>query len=366
MFIINMKTNTLSEIEFVINDSVAYLNSLDKRKNEPSIDTKKQYRQIVHRLNRIKKNPLEHCTTKNTFYLYRAAWAYVLTTEIDRSLKCLKLVRNDDELIRMVNDIGENLKKLKMFPPDSNLKNIERSELGLYDSPWQAVKHLSPCSKSKKGQTIKLPCGWQEKIFQQAIKQNSKYLDAIAVLSISGCRPSEIENGVRLQLQNDLSIKVIIRSRKTHEGKYGQEIRSFIINSDSVEHSYLTSKIRSNNGVLFVSVKKSKNLSEAIRKLSKTVFTMSDWNISPYNYRHAFCSNLKGAKKTREEVAKALGHSNDISQRFYLSGKTTKGGFCIKEIVGTNQVNVTGPEGEQALANISRLQNLKNERSLNH
>jgi len=351
-----MNKNIINEIEFIINDSILYMNSLGRRQTKPSVGTKKQYYEIVSRLNRIKKTPIEHCSSKNTFYLYRAAWSYVYSNEIDKSLKKLKHIRSDTELIEMIKTIGINLKKLKMFPPDYNFKNIKLSELGLYTSAWQNVKDLAPPSKSKKSQTRKLPTGWQKKIFQQAICQNSKYLDAIAVLSISGCRPSEVEHGVGLQLlDEDNCIKVIIKSRKTHDGKFGQEFRSFIVFSNSVEHLHLTKKMEGSNGELFVKVDKSKNLSEAIRKLSKVVFSRASWNVSPYNYRHFFCSNLKALKKCREDIAVVMGHSNDKSQRFYSFGKKVKDGFGIKEISGTDQVKVTGPEGKQAMNNIIAL-----------
>jgi len=351
-----MNKDILNEMEFIISDSVAYLKSLDKRETEPSKSTKKQYYNIVTRLDKINKTPLEHCSTKNTFYLYRAAWSYVYSTEIDKSLTQLKYIQSDNELIERVKIIGINLEKLKAFPPDCNYKKLRLAEQGLYNSAWQDVKHLAPTSRSKKGQTRKLPCGWQDKIFKQASDQNSKYLDAIAVLSVTGCRPAEVEYGIGLQLlEKGNGIKVIIKSKKTHEGEYGQEFRSFIVFSDSIEQLHLIKQMKGKNGELFVKVDKSKNLSEAIRKLSKIVFTRASWNISAYNYRHFFCSNLKALKKCREDIAVAMGHSNDKSQRFYSSGKKVKDGFGIKEIVGTDQVKVSGPEGKQAMDNIAVL-----------
>lgn len=326
-----------------------------ERKREPTEISKKQYYAIVDRLNELDKTPVSHCTTKNTFYLYRAAWSYVYSTRIYNNLKLSDAIKSIDELIYISKEIKQDLDKLKLFPPDCNFENIKKAECRLYRSEWQDVKNLAPPSKSKKFQTNKLPSDWQDKIFQKALRQNSKYLDAIATLSLSGCRPAELENGIGLQLQEDQSIKVIIRSKKTYGGKYGQQLRTFSINSKSVEYVYLINRLQLNGGDLYVSIDKSKNLSEAVRKLSTAVFPMIQLKISPYNYRHAFSANLKGVHIDREGVALSLGHCSDSSQRFYASGKKGRGGFEIKEIQGTNLVKITGPEGEQALYNISIL-----------
>lgn len=349
-----MKYNFLDKQDD-INEAKVYLASLAKRKRDPTEASTNQYYLIVDRLNALGKTPISHCTTKNSFYAYRAAWSYVYSTRIANNLKLTEEINTEEELIEVSEKIKFDLEKLKLFPPDCNFENLKKAEQGLYRSEWQDVKNLAPTSKSKKFQTNKLPSEWQNKIFQQALRQDSKYLDALGVLSISGCRPAELENGIGLQLQDDLSIKVIIRSKKTHGGQYGQELRAFTVDSNSVEHAYLVNRMQTNNGDLYVSIDKSKNLSEAVRKLGKAVFPKMQLNISPYNYRHAFSSNLKGVKADREDVAKVLGHCNDKSQRFYMSGKKGKGGFKIKEIQGTNPVKTTGPEGKQAFYNISSL-----------
>lgn len=352
-----MEYDLLDKQDDVITEAKTYLASLAKRKREPTDTSKKQYYEIVDRLNDLGKTPITHCTTKNTFYAYRTAWSYVYSAQISNNLELAQTTNNMEGLICISKAIKVDLEKLKSFPPDYGFENIKKSEQGLYRSEWQDVKNLAPPSKSKKFQTNKLPRDWQDSIFQQALRQNSKYLDSIAVLAISGCRGSEQETGIGLQLQDDQSIKVIIRSKKTHGGQYGQELRAFTVNSNSVEHAYLVNRMEVNGGDLYISIDKSKNLSEAIRKLSKAVFPGLQLNISPYNYRHAFSSNLKGVKTDREGVAKAMGHSSDRSQRFYALGKKGKGGFEIKEILGTNPVKVTGPEGAQAMVNISALKN---------
>lgn len=222
-----MNYDLLDKQDYVIEEAKIYLASLAKRKREPTEETKRQYHQVIGRLNKLDKTPISHCTTKNTFYLYRAAWSYVHSTRIANNLKLIATINSIEELFNITNEIKQDLEKLKLFPPDCNFENIKKAENGLYRSEWQDVKNQAPPSKSKKFQTNKLPCDWQDKIFQKALRQNSRYLDAIATLSLSGCRSAELENGIGLQLQEDQSIKVIIRSKKTHGGQYGQELRAF-------------------------------------------------------------------------------------------------------------------------------------------
>jgi hypothetical protein len=300
-----MEYDLLDKQDDVITEAKTYLASLAKRKRELTDTSKKQYYEIVDRLNDLGKTPITHCTTKNTFYTYRAAWSYVYSAQISNNLELAKTANNMEDFICISQAIKVDLEKLKSFPPDCGFENIKKSEQGLYRSEWQDVKNLAPPSKSKKFQTNKLPRDWQDSIFQQALRQNSKYLDSIAVLAISGCRGSEQETGIGLQLQDDQSIKVIIRSKKTHGGQYGQELRAFTVNSNSVEHAYLVNRMEVNGGDLYVSIDKSKNLSEAVRKLSTAVFPTMKLKISPYNYRHAFSANLKGVHIGRESVAVA-------------------------------------------------------------
>jgi integrase len=338
----------------VVKEAKLYLEFLAERKHAPSEASKKQYYEIVERLNKLGKTPKTHCTTKNTFYAYRAAWSFVYAARVNNNLILSETINTYEQLIDISKIIKSDLEKLKLFPTDCNFENIKKAEYGLYRSDWQDVKNLAPRSKSKKYQTNKLPSDWRDKIFQKALRQNSKYLDAIAVLSISGCRPAELEDGIGLQLQDDQSIKVIIRSKKTHGGCFGQELRAFTIHSTSVEHVYLINRMQgTKTAELYVSIEKSKNLSEAVRKIGMAVFPKLQLKISPYNYRHTFSADLKRVSTNRENVALALGHCNDKSQRFYASGKKGQGGFAIKEILGTNLVKITGLEGKQALDHIS-------------
>lgn len=61
-------------------------------------------------------------------------------------------------------------------------------------------------------------------------------------------------------------------------------------------------------------------------------------NISPYTYRHNFAKNLKATIFSKVDIAVAMGHSNDKSQRYYANGGKDGGGFKIDQIGGTREV----------------------------
>jgi len=132
-----------------MNECKKYLDSLQKRK-KTSAKTQREYMTDVNRMHQNGTDPLTACTSKNTYYKYRAAWNFTYTqlandlhkeasAETDKALKIVLI----DELCRCVT-------ALKRFPPDPDGLNFKLEAKGLYSSDWQTIKDQAPPSKSKK------------------------------------------------------------------------------------------------------------------------------------------------------------------------------------------------------------------------
>lgn len=324
-----------------MNECKKYLDSLPKRK-KTSAKTEREYMINVNRMNQNETDPLTACTSKNTYYKYRAAWNFTYTKLANDLHKEASEETDKIKKIALIDELCNCVTALKRFPPDPNGINFKLQEQGLYSSDWQSVKDQAPPSKSKKYQIAKLPKNWQERYFKHVSEKNSKYTNAVALLALTGCRPAEIENGITLQLQDDQSIRVSIEGKKTHDGQYGQDVRTFVITSNGIEYAYLVKEMSKNNNQISIKVDSANALGEQMRKYSKQVFPRMKSNISPYTYRHNFAKNIKSGLFSKVDIALAMGHSNDKSQRYYAN-KGKDGGFKIEQIEGSREVKQISP-----------------------
>jgi len=329
-----------------MNECKAYLDQLQKRKRNPSENTIKQYRKDAERMKRDNLNPLtfveQNGATKNTFYKYRAAWAYTYT-ELAKDLhKAADKEKDKNEKAYLIDCLVEAVKQIKEFEPDPKGKNFKLAEKGLFVSEWNGLKKNANPGQTKKYQ--RLPAGWAEKYFHRV--KNSKYAPAIALMSMTGCRPAEIVRGVVVTLMDNLSIKVCIESKKTHCGEYGQKFRSFVVKSKCIEHEFLISLLKSNNKNMLIQIHSEKRLTDQMNKYSKIAFPGLKSIISPYTYRHQFAKKVKTSLGSKIDVAIVMGHSNDKSQRHYANkSRREGGGFEISEIKGTREVKVVSNTG---------------------
>jgi len=181
-----------------MNGCKAYLDQLQKRKRKPSESTIKQYRRDAERMERDNLNPItfveQNGATKNTFYKYRAAWSYTYSELAKELHKAADKEKDKEEKVYLIDCLVEAVKRIKQFEPDPKGNNLKLAEKGLFISEWEGLKKNSNPRKTKKYQ--RLPAGWSQKYFDRVKK--SKYASAIALMSIVGCRPSNLQEGFLL------------------------------------------------------------------------------------------------------------------------------------------------------------------------
>lgn len=148
-------------------------------------------------------------------------------------------------------------------------------------------------------------------------KVANRHAEALAVLALTGCRPSELKRGVEVVLTPGGLIAFKIAGAKCNETR-GQDTR------------YMGMK---------VTCPLTRGMSQACKEAGgRKVITMTDADqrslnralrlhgLSCYSFRHAFGSQMKnniatGAMKP-EQVAKAMGHASTKSVTYY--GRTTR------------------------------------------
>ena len=194
------------------------------------------------------------------------------------------------------------------------------SSKGTFNSRLSAVKHylsddaeviesiLSQVKKpsftkvkSKRLDLKKLPSDWQEQMFNKLKKTGSTYLKAIAVLQATGCRPVELENGVRIEKNYYGDFVITIQSAKGRDG-FERKITSSLP---------ILAELFSEDEEIVIA--KYKRLSEVLYTISRSL----GMSISAYSYRHAFASDLKASGLSQSEIAMCMGHKTLGSQRSY-------------------------------------------------
>ena len=192
---------------------------------------------------------------------------------------------------------------------------------------------------SKRHSLSKLATGWREAIFS-AIKSARLKL-AVAVLSASGCRPSELENGVLVGLGADGLLRIGIVGVKVNEtmGR-GQRHRGVVVNSGTPWGAYLREHVI-NEGKSVTITYDAGGISERLREKSRELWPRRKALVSAYSYRHFIGRALKESGTAPETIAKVLGHATDYAQNAYGRVRITKRGngeHGILEAKATNPV----------------------------
>ncbi|WP_367155518.1 hypothetical protein [Methylomonas sp. HYX-M1] len=322
-----------------MNEATNYRKSLPARYAIAEV-SKRRYYELFERMKIAKKTPIEYANSRSYYYTCRAAWCYCLEQEAKAYYDLASKEKDASTKITYIKAYCKLVDYLRECPPDSQHNHLKQAENGEYVSEWKEAKKPYVKSKSKKGQ--KLPKLWQDTFFNYLSaldskqKDQSDYLTAVCCLKLFGVRPQELATGVVVR-QKDNMLHIVVKSSKTHRGKYGQDIRSFSVYSDCPYFAHLKSLIHDDSD-LIVKIKSAKNLAEQLRKFNDRLFPSLSSKVSAYTFRHHFLASAKSLL-TKEGVAVVAGHSNDLSQSYY-SNRKGAGTFKIDNINGTKRVKL--------------------------
>jgi hypothetical protein len=203
--------------------------------------------------------------------------------------------------------------------------------------------------KAKKSALKFLPSNWRENMWERASQPEwrearPQLLPALAVLSLTGCRPSEIEHGVTMLLRGDLLVMEITGAKCTDAGgrERGQPKRRY---------GFKIADANADPALLFLQTLAARNkvggigqcrithnadyLYNSVVELGKSVFPKLRTRVSPYCFRHQMASDLKADPAVRlEDAASYMGHLSDYSiGKYGHSVHGRKGGRRVRSVV---------------------------------
>lgn len=291
--------------------------------------TKSEYDRIFRRYfyseNKIN---LKNIFNKNTYYKHKRALEVIAKSHcqaiLDEPENKFKIQKDDLNFLRMCYGLVEN--------------NC------LFDRKPVCPIEKPKRKKSKRGSLKNLPSDWI-KIFWQQTGRRKKYVEEVAILSLTGVRPEELEIGVQIE-SNQAAMKLYVTiygaKRGVDETK-GQKWRRIKIDctnaSKNSPEAYLLESTKNVSRIFKCNNKKL--LSDYISYWGTKIFGKRQNSLSPYSFRHQFCADLKADSNfDREDIAKLMGHRSDKTQKNYGSAAQGNGGRNIDSVEASDKVRM--------------------------
>jgi integrase len=143
-----------------------------------------------------------------------------------------------------------------------------------------------------------------------------EYSDAMMVLALTGLRPAELVLGVHVQASKS-GIKITVQGVKVSKTN-GQPIRQLWFSAEHWMVMRLLARISlSGQNRIIVRIQDARVFCDHLRVLSHRLFPDVGYVITPYSYRHAFASDRKAERVSKEALGSMLGHASERSQRSY-------------------------------------------------
>lgn len=270
------------------------------------------------------------------------------------------------------------------IPVPSGMRQVYKHWQALEDAQavkWSAVRPRETTKRPSKKGLDRIPENAFEKIF---LRCSPKWRPYACILEFSGCRPSEIENGVWIQTVAGGGLKFIIRGSKTDpvpkEGRAetmprpkGQGVRSIVVFPDRkcFRAQFFRGMVErnaeqvGNAKVWKVEKQKARDVTRYFHDLPKQIWKNRDAAHRPsaYSYRHSFARMLKSSV-SREEVAVALGHASTKTQGVYgAHGSRKKSAVSFSNITGQRKENLRRYEVKKPDLTKDRTQKRENVRA---
>jgi integrase len=176
---------------------------------------------------------------------------------------------------------------------------------------------------------------------------------------LTGVRPAELVNGIKVGLGGNGELIFTIRGAKTQGGLYGQQARQLTISSDAEMANYLRNIVE-RNGPQLVKISDARLFGNQVTAYSRKCWPRREIKISPYSFRHQFAADLKLAGDS-DAVSLALGHAvANTAQHYGTARQARPTGTRLLGVATTREL-----KKERKLEKTRQLEGLKMRLGLN-
>ncbi|MCY1360096.1 hypothetical protein D9M69_467050 [compost metagenome] len=191
--------------------------------------------------------------------------------------------------------------------------------------------------KSKRSDLKYLPGNWRDQLHKKL--EGSKYELAYLVEAVSGCRPGEIEKGVKVICSKDnglLTVRIDNGVKVTDQkGQPWREITYRVDQSPLVRALFEVCRNVSPGAERIetvVDIEKSTNWRAALSSAGQKLWPRLKFRVCPYHLRNAAASDWKRAGLSEEEISAALGHCVTKTSSNYGQFQIGQGGGGLSPV----------------------------------
>lgn len=185
--------------------------------------------------------------------------------------------------------------------------------------------------KSKRSDLKYLPSNWRDLLHRQL--EGSKYELAYLVEAVSGCRPGELEKGVKVIFSEESRLMTIrIDNGVKVTDQKGQPWREITYRVDQCPLVRALFEVCRNvvpateRIETVVDIEKTTNWRAALSSAGQKLWPRLKFRICPYHLRNAAASDWKSARLSEEEISAALGHCVNKTSSIYGQFQISQGG----------------------------------------
>lgn len=293
-------------------------------------ETAEQYRKLVEaKIKNSDKDLVSHlfdCGTKNSFDKTRSAFRFCIAEKINELRKESDKARKQKDFETMRSKTAEAYALYYVFDRDF----LSDSRIVWGDISYKKKESASKKKTMNNVSTIKA-------VFEDLKNKPdlmNRYGMILALSSLTGCRPEEIQKGIEITREDTL-INICISGAKVGKDR-GQDKRKI---------TFMLDKYRDNEQMIYIL--------DSFRKLEKSYIyhcDKKDYNalrqylylnhrgLSLYTFRHRVASELKKEGLSELNIAAFLGHRTTKSQENYGYARSAKKGLSVANVECTSAI----------------------------
>ncbi|MDB4873340.1 MAG: integrase [Gemmatimonadales bacterium] len=169
-----------------------------------------------------------------------------------------------------------------------------------------------------------LPVDWRERV----VARMPTYRAAALTAAVTGCRPAELVNGVRMSIEGGMLVAHIEGAKVDVARGKGQEWRrlEWPLNHPSALVRDLAGEVMRKDGALAVTIKSASNFSKSVSNAAAREWPRRNTTVTPYCFRHQAAADMKASGQLDSgEISAALGHLSDATKSTYGHANMSKG-----------------------------------------
>jgi len=281
--------------------------------------------------------------SNSRYRLLKAAYQWSCARAIVESINEAQTLYGEDDLLGAHKEEQEALlaaEELERQEPDYDQLRYRQGKPSAHPAPPGGFSKTKKSKRALLSKLKKIP-DWQSSLIKEMPTQHKL---STAILALTGCRPSELEKGIKIDATSDKLIFEIRGSKVTKIS--GQKKRWLAFDPDvnpialELFEAVRTTKTWKYTAALGVA---QRSFYEShIRAACRAFGTKIGKQLSPYVHRQMFSADLKKEGCDREAIALALGHTSDRTQSYYGMAKQSGGNSRgLEEASASRQIKRT-------------------------